>query len=143
MNLADITAGRELDGLIAEKLMGWFRVEDHRINGISFGPALWHSDLGDPMNPSPGGFGVPFYSTDISAAWEVVEKLRQENFFLRITPTEEGYRVTARSDEGLPLAIDKKTGDYDWNSKYSEAYADAPTAPLAICRAALRAVEHK
>jgi hypothetical protein len=56
------------------------------------------------------------YSTDISAAWEVVEKLKPQ--FQEIT-------------------ID---ADKDWRCYFDSACAFAETAPLAICRAALLAV---
>ena len=64
---------------------------------------------------------VPVYSTSIAAAWEVVEK------FPKI------YEVDVMND-----------GDGDWRCyindwKEKEDWAIADTAPLAICRAALKA----
>ena len=145
MNQAELKAGRELDALIAEKVMGWHRKTENEIYPYWYDEIGLVTKLAEDIPSWSDGFANYAWSpsTNISSAWEVVEKFRKGNFFLRITPTEEGYRVTACSDEGLPLAFDKKTGDYDWDSKYSEAYADAPTAPLAICRAALKAVEEK
>lgn len=83
--------GRELDALIAEKVMGdliweiWFApvlaLQDHDPNGIRYAcqskaqaesylpsfPAEWKATI---MEPSPEP-----YSTDIAAAWEIVTKL--------------------------------------------------------------------
>lgn len=60
-------AGREMDALVAEKVMGW---TDR------------HGEFAIPPDTSPhrGAIRympekVPPYSTDISAAWQVVEKL--------------------------------------------------------------------
>jgi hypothetical protein len=48
--------GRELDLLVAEKVMGYKR--NHGVHG-----------------------NVPFYSTDLAAAWEVVEKMKKNYGF--------------------------------------------------------------
>lgn len=62
---------------------------------------------------------LPHYSTDISAAWKIIERLQ-----LAILPQHTaGYRVDSRTNTQLP---------------YVEAWAD--TAPMAICLAALKAV---
>jgi hypothetical protein len=60
----------------------------------------------------------PQYSRDISAAWEVVEKLK-----LSLIPVNTGWIVSPHHlFEGL--------------------FAEAPTAPLAVCRAALKMYEY-
>lgn len=59
---------------------------------------------------------VKEYSTDISAAWEVAEKLQKKR----------------------PFVLCSSMGGYMCNFDL-EALAHAPTAPLAICRAALLA----
>lgn len=64
MTREDILAmkpGRELDDLVARKVMGWTytRVED---------------GFGHP--PGKGFERIPLYSTDIAAAWEVAEKTK-------------------------------------------------------------------
>lgn len=63
----------------------------------------------------------PAYSEDIGAAWGVVEALRQK-----------GWRVSI-----------SEVTQFDWNCRFTPAdtsqyvYKLAPTAPLAICQAAL------
>jgi len=62
-----VKAGRELDALVAEKVMGWRRVNlscmDSTIDGWL--PPI----LGQGVDP-------PHYSTNIAATWEVVEKMK-------------------------------------------------------------------
>lgn len=61
---------------------------------------------------------VPHYSSNIAAAWKVVGEATAADFDLQTDGT---WRVRC------------------W-MEASKGYAEAPTAPLAICRAALRAV---
>lgn len=101
--ILNMPAGREMDALIREKI---FRRMPPRKDG-----ELTRSWLDGYLCQDT------YYSTDISAAWEVVEK---QNVFQVI-----------------------KSGDA-WMVRYHDGtYMDsvmAPTAPLAICRAALLAV---
>jgi len=61
------------------------------------------------------------FSTDISAAWEVVEKLLDdEEYDFAIRSSVRGWHVTIEA-------------------KYDDYVANAETIPLAICRAALLA----
>lgn len=55
--------GRELDEIVAEKVMGWKRLSDPTYD--------WHS----PDDGLLAAGMVPFYSTDIAAAWRIVSKL--------------------------------------------------------------------
>jgi len=59
-----VKAGRELDALVAEKVMGW------TVDGI------WRMYTGEVVRHAAGkNMKTRFNpSTDISAAWEVVEK---------------------------------------------------------------------
>jgi hypothetical protein len=67
-------------------------------------------------------YEMPHYSTDIAAAWEVIEKLCGET-------GADVVKVCKRDPELL-------RGDWSCNfGRGFEAFAD--TAPLAICRAAL------
>lgn len=98
-------AGRELDALIAEKVMG-FPLEIIR---------------GAPYPECPR-----HYSTDIAAAWEVVEKDDGWGHDWRVkrwVSSSKPYSCTA-----------ERTADGQ------NFYAEAETAPLAICLAALKAV---
>ena len=106
--ILNMPAGREMDALIAENVMGYQWGYKHAFSTLP----TWSKNgivvtLGD-------------YSTDISAAWEVVEKLR-------------GKRV-------MEISITKKSF---WCTVYATGRninEKADTAPLAICRAALLAV---
>lgn len=102
-----IPAGRELDALVAEKVMG-FEVTNY-----------------EPIGIRKGGWilPIPNYSTEIKDAWEVVEKL---NLF-------EKY-LLAKSDVNWCIG-----GDFSRELSFEEqAIASGNTAPLAICRAALK-----
>jgi len=72
---------------------------------------------------------TPRYSTDIAAAWEVVEKL-QPNLYLSLT---------VEQHEGRQYATAGFTGDR-WVDPTQHFEAEAETAPLAICLAAVEAV---
>jgi len=109
-----MNAGRELDALVAEKVMGWKRLDLGPINGIRWikGKDVIESEF-------------PFsYSTDISAAWEVVEKLRAVGVEIV---------VVAHSVKFSCCVNDTETGKTSFLSL-------AATAPRAICKMALRAV---
>lgn len=79
-------AGREMDALVAEHVMGLLNV--HKYNGE------WiHT-----RNPIPfvGAPIVEYYSTDIAAAWEVVDKimdpkLMTREMFERMSNSKFGY----------------------------------------------------
>jgi hypothetical protein len=130
-----LVAGRELDALVAERVMGWGWVK-HRMDVNSAAPGQRYlceiSEEGrrgfferfcdyampdDPICEEAKPY-VPSYSTDRTAAWTVVEhwkgdfELRRQNEHFRATFFKPSY-------------------------EYSE-WAD--TAPLAIVLAALKAV---
>ena len=98
-----MNAGRELDALVAEKVMGWTNVRF-----ICHGLSLRGEVDGEPSEK------VPFYSVDIDAAWDVVEKI------------------------GTSFTLERYNRWYvEFGDRYSAA---ADTAPHAICLAALKAV---
>lgn len=111
-----LPAGRELDALIAEKVMG----------GVSRHPEWYWLRSGTapevPDLPTPKGrpaiFCGPGFSTDIAAAWNVVERLKAR------------YR----------FELVHRGGDRPWVAVFGTWRATADTAPLAICRAALATV---
>lgn len=99
-----MNAGRELDALIAEKVMGWYldsTKEYHRKHIHSLG----HNALAP----------VPNFSTDIAAAWEVVEKFQGS------------------------FKVFKPFGG-QWEVECTNGFSKADTAAHAICLAALKAV---
>ena len=120
----DLAAGRELDALVAEKVMGCAVERRERPVFGAFCRCVnelhWQSDL---------SAGIPKFSAFISAAWEVVEHMDSL-----------GWKVQVRSDSQL----EGYEADGPWvcvfNSRDGVPWAAADTAPLAICRAALKAI---
>ena len=92
---------------------------------------------------------LPFpYSTDISAAWEVVEKMREMGWEIgMVSSTEDGdgdifpdetqWMVNAHNPDRV-----RRCGDCG-RSTDGSVYAGASTAPEAICIAALAALQTK
>ena len=113
-------AGRELDALIAEKVFGQTIVY---VGG--------HPHLTEGNDNYLGG-DCPYFSTRIADAWLVVEKMRghekRYNFGIEETNKFIGDDLT----DGWEA--------YFCDDDYSNE-GFALTAPLAICLAALRAVE--
>lgn len=131
-------AGRELDALVAEKVMGATWTHQERWPG---GPA-------DIMKLPDGSGGVLAerrctdgrvllagglrpYSTSISDAWEVVEKLAEHGFWLRLTFKTVVHDDDARWEAWFRCVQAGVRGDH---------VEHEPTAPHAICLAALKAV---
>lgn len=101
---------RQLDALVAEKVMG--------------------QSVGSDCDHSYGTcLCFPCYSADISAAWQVLEKLR-ERF----------EAVAVVSDAQTGPGADPSKGWVCFGQR-PHFQADGVTAPEAICRAALQAVE--
>ena len=63
---------RRLDAQVAETVMGWSKIEYFSLG----------SGLSTVVGLAPSGYrlSVPHYSTEISAAWEVVEHLKASGF---------------------------------------------------------------
>lgn len=111
--------GRELDALIAEKVMG--------LGWCQLMPEGYATRETGPKRCGCGAIGYPYehhapYSTDIAAAWLAVEKLGLFKDMV-LSQSEEGmWQIHHRHDEHL----NNTTGS---------------TAPLAICLAALKALD--
>jgi len=108
---APLKAGRELDALVAEKVMGFWDVQMYE-------GKLVHGE----NNTNGWPMQTPCYSTEIAAAWEVVEKVGRA--------TE--IRWHPKAEQRVVVMI----GVYDTPG----GVAEAETLPLAICLAALEAV---
>jgi hypothetical protein len=112
MDIDMMPAGREMDALIAKNIFEWTIVKTKRNNWFELQSGLW--------KPDDGATDFPHYSTDIAAAWQVIEKMRGEESGMRV------YRIESMSY---------------WQFGFRGApWAEADTAPLAICRAALKTV---
>ncbi len=122
--------GRELDALIAERVMGFIRI-DITINDEQK-PLVtkewldeWDGELSDAYWWGRDIYqSVPHYSTQIADAWLVVEKLRSESIAMVV------------STYG---AREYSSCHFLYKGVCSETYW-AATAPLAICLAALKAM---
>ena len=111
-------AGRELDVLVRTIIIG-----DKRD---------WHDKSFHDQTHGDTSCGhctdwVPKYSTDISAAWEVVEKLHElfPNYYIDINLFPGGRYVTTLLESAEGAIFHANEG--------------GDTAPLSICRAALQA----
>jgi hypothetical protein len=133
-------AGRELDALVAERVMQWKRVRSDRDEGDDRRDVAWmlHYKMG-VLRGEPYTYGAnALYdrtfrkwspSTDIAAAMEVIEKMRELGW-LTDCITNDVY--------GMP--------DTSWSASFRmsggyEVEAQAATLPEAICRAALQPAE--
>lgn len=122
-------AGRELDALVAEKVMGltvWRDTHgDMLIN-------LWSGPPGDL-----DAFVIPRYSTDMAFAWQVVEALR--------TRTPQGFEVEFHLKpprEGRKPVYEAMVifqQDFYRYRRFA-GVSDTGSVPHAICLAALQAV---
>lgn len=119
MDAETLPAGRELDALVAEKVMGWdIHFRDRKFRG---GIEHWR----DPENSTlllPDQY-CP--SSDIALAWQVVRKMSPRELFIS---REEGRGWNVRF---MPATNDGLSGG---------SAVGCETAALAICRAALRCV---
>jgi hypothetical protein len=134
-----VKVGRELDALIAEKVMGWRLLKQMVIppkaiaglpSGIKDDGKVEYKD-------------IPPYSTDIAAAWTVVEKIKK----LKVVRKDAlGNDITL--DFHISCDGDRWLAEWHFCSSYAEGSDDISehsvfedTPPHAICLAALKAVE--
>lgn len=119
---------RAIDAEVAVKVFGWTREQV----GLAEDCAGGSIAACNKMTTGP----IPPYSTEIAAAWMVVEKLSS-------MPGCRGIEVENAATQcgSWGCAVWWKDGV---TFKSVHAYETlSPTAPLAICRAALKAVEGK
>lgn len=117
--------GRELDALVAEKVMGWIDIQKQSIAN-AFGQRVMDDYVGQPSIGATQPVLVPRYSTMIQEAWKVADKLRGEVQFLAV--------ISGKGPQGAQPWICKINRE----GSFLEERAD--TAPLAICLAALKGV---
>lgn len=128
-----MNAGRELDALVAEKVMGW---HSKQVPLSMFQPHvmvdLWYTaeneliSSTDLINQSVKAGVLPHFTTNISDAWRIVEHMRQNKYHIA---------TDDRHEQDAPWWCEFATEEYTIGSQ-----ATAETFPLAICLAALRAV---
>ena len=138
MRVDEMEAGRELDALVAEKVMGWRLVPDphyHGLGGAMFAVMesgercfMWH--LREHVYSGERQWSP---SADIVAAWRVVEYLRANGWpVIRI-----GIGDILGDNWQCQVADCWREVSYEGDK---DVFANAPTVTLAICRAALLAV---
>lgn len=106
MNIDEMPAGREMDALVAEKVMGYLCVCDEEPRDC-------------PIHAKSDQDTLLSYSTDIADAWIMMEKMR----------------FVIGSHHGLHGGLHPCDG---WLARKGTVFALAKTAPLAICRVALK-----
>jgi hypothetical protein len=121
-------AGPRLDAWVAEKVMGCLVHEEQGLGRIRYCCGCGYKrDRGEYPHGSDGYDGsrserdLPDYSTDIAAAWQVVEKFKQSGSFIQLWCGCSG-----------PDAV--------WSARIHSWIVTADTVPLAICQAALLAI---
>mgnify|MGYP001571535769 CR=1 FL=1 len=124
MTTRDLPAGRELDALVAEKVMGWKHYAPAAVQEVWYPPNL------HPSN-NVLGHSIPHYSTDIAVAWQVVEHLKNK-LHLQV--------ILHWAGDECPKWLCNLRADGYRSFQDQEWQVEADTAPLAICLAALKAV---
>lgn len=118
--------GRELDVLVAEKVFKKTIMRERRPNGEVY----MNRELENVYIP------VPYYSTDLSTAWEVLDKVTNKRHTWELANT-----LYSDKREEFDLTI------FLWSSTVAleaddNASVTADTIPEAICKCALLAVLH-
>ena len=98
--ILNLKPGRDMDALIAEYVFKWGK------NKIYHELKMVRHDLSY----------LPYYSTSISSAWTIIEKLVEQGDYINIIPTADSYNI-----------------EYD----HEREIINAKTAPEAICKVAL------
>jgi len=133
-----LQAGHELDALVAERVMGWRHVKvTAGYSEVGSSEILYdHHDYWE--RPDLSKTHLHHFSTDIAAAWQVVEKLGSWH----------GFKFILCLRDKLN-AIEVKLEEGRWEAGWFEDSYEGPearvvsygdTAPEAICRAALETV---
>lgn len=118
-------AGRELDYRIAVEVLGWQRRDTFADKDSKFPVVRFYA---------PGRRGEVYaskFSTEIEAAWQVVEHMRAQSYVMELSTGSGFYNVLF----------------YRGPAMLASAYRKIPrtlgtTAPLAICLAALEVMQH-
>jgi hypothetical protein len=111
---------RDLDAAIAEKLFGWKHILRAPAATVGENSSLWHG-----ISPEERGGYVPHYSSDIGAAWSVVEHMQSLGWHYEIFDFDDLTEVVFHHDQ-----VD------------GPASRRAATVTEAICLAAIAALEN-
>jgi hypothetical protein len=149
MDTDQVPAGRELDALVAEKVMGWSRK-----TGVDGWDDMWPPGENGNIErrvTAPGFGGLPHYSTDVAAAWKVVEKLHQSRFIVRLSISNGQYGWSQRWEIAIWRSVHRDSGLVVENCRkipHEERRevsfkAEADSVLLAICHVALKATKER
>ena len=123
----ELQAGPALDAEIARVVFGW--VDDPWIDPFNGERYAFRLPDGTADNPAP-------YSTTWEGLGLVVERMRERDIYFAIEPYSTGYTITN---------FHEYDGEYTiyGSSPQPQVETWAPTAPHAVCLAALRALAGK
>lgn len=136
MDVDKIEAGPEFDVLMATEVMGWHFSDETHWTGCPldrYSYKLWLKGRGERTGYDTTREDGFHPSTDISAAWEVLRKLREKYLIVNIRLKGDHCTVDLLESSGWEKTI---TG-HATGANNNEAKACA----IAICRAALKAVQ--
>ena len=123
----DWKPGRELDALVARKIMGWFDIgHDTSIDEWMGRPSDYDAKKYGQMY-----VGLPHYSTDIAAAWEVLKKMINTT-----GPDGDYYDVVLDIHKHRTICVMGELADY-------RVQVTADTTEHAICLAALETMRKR
>lgn len=123
-------AGREMDALVATEVMEWHWYKFIEPEYVDFGAKGAWLDSGNRVMHNEW-----YPSTDIGAAWEVVEKMK--NDWQQIIPSwARFWRIVSLRDGTWDVMV----GTENATTQRIIARATDKSLPLAICRAALLTV---
>lgn len=133
MDYDTMEAGRDMDRLVAEKVFGWewyvdrdgtgYPIDQYGVAVQESGKAEYHGKVWSP-------------STDIEHAWDVLKRWTvsaiRDGMVSEVASAREWYLAYACTHDEFNCELNE--------SGSIIGHARARTAPLAICRAALKAV---
>jgi hypothetical protein len=137
-DIDSMEAGAQMDALAAEFIMGWERHSEHLWWDVENSQWWSHdavevtsAEVDSPNGPVAYSFIASFNpSTGIFDAWEVVEHLRAQDWEMTLTVN---HYLSAPWDCRLFLMLPTNP-----DAPMARTIAHGATAPLAICRAALK-----
>lgn len=124
VDVIDIPAGWGIDGLVAQRFLGWERGKANPKGPYLF---FWKTPEGATVKAPPQ------LSLDLNLAMMVVEALYKLGW---------KFGLTQNSDHEVVVAFVPKTEGYDPTKAIKVRVVSMKLAALAICRAALLVAEH-
>lgn len=145
--IVDLLAGRKIDALIAEHIMGWAwaTIGEEKVlcgktftdeHGVQWLPTYWPAVQSNGFSGG-GKIYLPCYSTDLVAAFDVVKEMADNIKFSKFTLIRRVVRYPQKQEDEWYAEF----GDPEKKSDFVSTFADS--APLAICRAALLAINYQ